>query len=64
MILRSNTIRSHRLGSAALAIVLAAGLAGCKTTQSENPTEALALATPNGDADWRRSSYRFQITMT
>ena len=44
----------RRLGTVALAAVLAAVLAGCQTTQSTDATGALAMATPRSDADWRR----------
>lgn len=44
-----------RLASTALALVLAAAAAGCKTTGSSDPTQAYAMAVgPRTEADWRR----------
>lgn len=46
-----------RLASTALALVLAAAAAGCKTTRSSDPTQAYAMAAaPRSDADWRRDA--------
>jgi Flp pilus assembly protein TadD len=46
-----------RLASTALALVLAAAAAGCKTTRSSDPTQAYAMAVaPRSDADWRREA--------
>jgi Flp pilus assembly protein TadD len=46
-----------RLASTALALVLAAAAAGCKTTGSSDPTQAYAMAVaPRSDADWRREA--------
>jgi Flp pilus assembly protein TadD len=46
-----------RLASTALALVLAATAAGCKTTRSSDPTQAYAMAAaPRSDADWRRDA--------
>src|SRR5437879_120166 len=40
------------LGSVVLAILFAAPVGGCKTTQSEPPPTA-AMASANSDTDWR-----------
>jgi Flp pilus assembly protein TadD len=46
-----------RLASTALALVLAAAAAGCKTTRSSDPTQAYAMAAaPRTEADWRREA--------
>jgi Flp pilus assembly protein TadD len=46
-----------RLASTAIALVLAATAAGCKTTRSTDPTQAYAMAAaPRADADWRRDA--------
>jgi Flp pilus assembly protein TadD len=46
-----------RLASTALALVLAAAAAGCKTTRSSDATQAYAMAAaPRSDADWRRDA--------
>jgi Flp pilus assembly protein TadD len=47
--------RPVRLASTAIALVLAAAAAGCKTTGSSDPTQAYAMASaPRSEADWRR----------
>jgi Flp pilus assembly protein TadD len=43
-----------QLTSVALVAVLAAATSGCKTTQSSAPDPALAMASANSDADWRK----------
>ncbi len=53
--MRLNTGRvAHLLTSAAVAAVLALGLAGCKTTGDET-TGSIGASTPRGDTEWRQS---------
>ncbi len=49
----THTSTARLLASAALAALLAATVAGCKTTQSQDTTGSLA-STSRSDADWRR----------
>ena len=53
-------IPPSRLASTALALVLAAAAAGCKTTRSSDPTQAYAMAAAPApvrtDAEWRREA--------
>jgi Flp pilus assembly protein TadD len=47
--------RAHLLASATCVALIAAGLAGCQTTQTAQSTGSLALAPANqSEADWRR----------
>jgi Flp pilus assembly protein TadD len=54
---------SRHLASTALALVLAAAAAGCKTTGSSDPTQAYAMAAgpaaSRSEADWRREAEHY-----
>jgi Flp pilus assembly protein TadD len=50
----------NRLASTALALMLAAAAAGCKTTSSSDPTQAYAMASgARTEADWRRDAEHY-----
>ena len=48
--------RVRLLGTVALAVLIAAGLAGCKTTGSTDTTGSVSAPVQRSEADWRRES--------
>ena len=48
--------RVRLLGTVALAVLMAGGLAGCKTTGSTDTTGSIAAPVQRSEADWRRES--------